>query len=221
MPVRQTPAGPILDVHSYAQGGLVGPGGAPSHVPPAAAGGLGAQTAQPAQMSPQVLEMQIQEILRKNPQAIATIQEAMQKAMESGQLTPDELNQAVQLAQMALNNPQMWPRLRQHAIQQGLADDNEIPQQFDQGLVIALLIAGRALQQGGGASPVQQNQEPVRELPQGGGALPAKSANPDGSVPIKAHEGEYVVPPEVVRAKGTEFFDKLVDGVRNPKGTKA
>jgi hypothetical protein len=31
-------------------------------------------------------------------------------------------------------------------------------------------------------------------------------------VPINAHEGEYVIPAHVVRAKGTEFFDKLIAG---------
>jgi len=43
-----------------------------------------------------------------------------------------------------------------------------------------------------------------------GGPLPEKSSNPDGSIPINAHEGEYVIPKHVVRAKGTEFFDKLL-----------
>lgn len=47
-----------------------------------------------------------------------------------------------------------------------------------------------------------------------GGPLPERSPNKDGSIPINAHEGEYVIPSAVVRAKGTEFFDKLVQSYR-------
>lgn len=35
---------------------------------------------------------------------------------------------------------------------------------------------------------------------------------------VQLSNGEYVIPAEVVRAKGTEFFDKLVRGVTEPKG---
>jgi len=54
-----------------------------------------------------------------------------------------------------------------------------------------------------------QRAAPVASMATGG-SLPPKSGNPDGSIPINAHEGEYVIPSHVVRAKGTEFFDKLV-----------
>jgi hypothetical protein len=47
-----------------------------------------------------------------------------------------------------------------------------------------------------------------------GGALPAKSANPDGSIPINAHEGEYVIPADVTRKLGTNHFDKLIAKAR-------
>ena len=33
----------------------------------------------------------------------------------------------------------------------------------------------------------------------------------DGSQPAAISSGEYVIPTDVVKAKGTEFFDKLLD----------
>jgi hypothetical protein len=43
-----------------------------------------------------------------------------------------------------------------------------------------------------------------------GGAVPPSKKN-DGSVLINAHEGEYVIPANVVKMKGKEFFDSLVE----------
>lgn len=38
----------------------------------------------------------------------------------------------------------------------------------------------------------------------------------DDQVPIQASRGEYIIPADVVRAKGTEFFDKLVERYHTP-----
>jgi len=38
----------------------------------------------------------------------------------------------------------------------------------------------------------------------------------DDTVPIMASEGEYVIPEDVVKAKGTEFFDKIVERYHTP-----
>ncbi len=38
----------------------------------------------------------------------------------------------------------------------------------------------------------------------------------DDQVPINASQGEYIIPADVVRAKGVEFFDKLVDRYHVP-----
>ncbi len=52
-----------------------------------------------------------------------------------------------------------------------------------------------------------------------GGAIPAPSSAAAGvsdRVPAMVSEGEYVVPADVVRAKGTEFFDKLTEKYHVP-----
>jgi hypothetical protein len=53
-----------------------------------------------------------------------------------------------------------------------------------------------------------------------GGALPEKVGSADGAVVAKLHEGEYVIPAHIVRAKGTEFFDKMLDGYSNTAETR-
>ena len=62
----------------------------------------------------------------------------------------------------------------------------------------------------GGAIPVggQQVIDPaVGPVPEGGDTIPAVI---DGHRPAALKSGEFVIPEEVVRAKGTEFFEKLI-----------
>jgi hypothetical protein len=65
----------------------------------------------------------------------------------------------------------------------------------------------------GMGQPMQQGMPSMRS----GGALPENSPNPGGGIPIMAHEGEYVIPREVVARKGTEFFDKLTQANNGSK----
>lgn len=219
------PQYPALDFRmqpTYAAGGQVGPGGMP--IRPA---GLAPQnTGGP--MNPQMMDMQINDMLQKNPEVVARVRAAIEAGVQAGEVTQQELNMAIQLAQVVLQNPEMYPQIRQFAISRGLATEQDLPQQYDQGLVIALLIASKAMQadvqvQGvqmnpevgqvaGGQPPMQsaQMQQPMMSMAMGG-KLPDNSPNKDGSIPITAHEGEYVIPAHVVKAKGTEFFDSLLE----------
>jgi hypothetical protein len=200
---------------SFQEGGMVGPGGMPIRPnqgmppqgmpgqPPAGLAPPGAAQ----QADPQQIMAEAQRFAQQNPQQVQQIQMAVQQAMQSGELTQQELTMMVQMATVALQNPQMYPQLRALAIQQGLATEQDLSPQFDAGLLFTIIALGQSLQAGG------QAQQPMMSMAQGG-PLPVKSPNADGSIPIKAHEGEYVIPSEVVRAKGTEFFDKLVQAYR-------
>lgn len=189
----------------YQAGGMVGPGGQPMSTQQP-----GQPGATSAPMDPQMLEMQLNQFAAQHPQQVAQIQQVIQQALQSGELTTAQLNQMVQLATVAAQNPDMYPSVRNAAIQAGLAGPQDIPEQYDLGLLFVILLAGRALQQGSGA--------PVQSTP-GGGMLPSmakggevpNSRKADGSVPIMAHEGEYVIPRKVVEMKGKEFFDSLVE----------
>ena len=205
--------GPVLQPQ-FQQGGMVQ--GQQQPLPPQAAGvnPAGNSTPIPAQQ----LDAEAQRVISQAPEKFLELKQAVEQAVAAGEITMEELNLAGQLATAAAQNPQLWPQLRQFAIQKGLAEENELPQEYDQGLVFALILAVKAIQGGG---PQAQGQPPqaVGGAPQAalrtGGAVP-NSRNNDGTVAITAHDGEFVIPQHVVLEKGTDFFNKLIE----PKDAK-
>lgn len=219
---------------SYQAGGMIGPGGMPDMAGMSGAGmsagtGVGVSdqaVGQGGAMSPQMLEMQVNQFATQNPQQVEAIRVAIQQVMQTGELTQQELNMIVQLATVAAQNPEMYPYVRKFAIQNGIATEQELPPQYDQGLVFVLLLAARAIQAdtGGqnmmqGGSPAMAGGPEISASQVSSGAVPSmarggevrESKKPDGSVLINAHEGEYVIPANVVKMKGKEFFDSLVE----------
>jgi hypothetical protein len=168
-------------------------------------------------MSPQMMEAQVNQFASQNPQQINGLRVAIQQVMQTGELTQPELNTIIQLATVAAQNPEMYPYVRKFAIQNGITTEQDLPEQYDQGLIFVLLLAARAIQAdlGGqnmmqGGSPTMAGS-PIPSMARGGsvpgGASPGKS-NP---ILIQAHTGEYVIPKNVVDMKGREFFDSLVE----------
>jgi len=222
--VAANPSAPALDFRlqpTYAEGGMVGENGMP--VRPA-----GVASSQ-QRMSPQMIEMQLQEFMRKNPQQVQQIANAIMAGFQSGELTPDELNTAGQLAMTALQNPEMYPYVRKYAIQQGLAGEADLSQEYDQGLIFVLLLAIRAVQQmtggmgavGGMGTQTGTPPQPMMSMADGGyvemgdhaakgGPVRGPGTGTSDSVPIRVSTGEYVIPAKVVKAKGKEFFDNLL-----------
>jgi hypothetical protein len=207
MPPSAGIGGAVGSMPTFQEGGMVGPGGMP--IRPGAGGmpGLAQPGAPTGEITAPQLQMEAQRFAQQNPQQFQQIQMALQQAIQSGEVTPQELNTIVQMATVALQNPALYPQLRAMAIQQGLATEQDLSPQYDRGLLFILLLIGQSMQ--GGMGAVAPGQQPMQSMAKGG-ALPQRSANPDGSIPIKAHEGEYVIPASVVRMKGVEFFDKLV-----------
>ena len=210
-------------VPSYQAGGMIGQGGMPEPM----GAGLAPQGQIPqGGMTPQMLEMQVNQFATQHPQQIAQIRAAIMEVMQTGELTQQELNMIVQLATVAAQNPEMYPYVRNFAIQNGIATEQDLPQQYDQGLVFVLLLAARAIQAdvGGqnmmqGGAPMMAGGPEVTASQVSSGAIPSMSKGgmtpdskkSDGSVLINAHEGEYVIPANVVKMKGKEFFDSLVE----------
>lgn len=192
---------------SYQMGGAIGPGGQP--IRPA-----GLQQAAPqGQANPDMIEMQVQDFIQRNPQQVTQIQQLLADSLASGELTQQELNMVVQMATTALRNPALYPQLRQYLIQQNMADEEDLPPDFDQGLLITILIAGRALQAnvGGqnmlaGGTPALAGQQPIQSMKNGGRVR----GEPSEPVVIEAHTGEYVIPKHIVEMKGREFFDRML-----------
>lgn len=193
---------------SFQEGGMIGPGGMPT------------PTAAPAApMGAADRDAMLTQSMSQNPQVAQEIQAALMEGLQTGEITPQELNMMVQLIQVASQNPDMYPYVRQFAIQQGIATEADLPAQYDEGLMVALLTVAKAAQQmiqGGGnmmggempAAPVSGQLEGTMPSMAKGGPIKGKADSP---VPIMAHEGEYVIPKNVVQMKGREFFDRLVE----------
>ena len=196
-------------IPSYAMGGQIGMGGMPQgQMPmsqPSAGPGLAAPGAAQRPISSEQLDGEAQKFVQAHPDKVQQIQQVIQQAMQSGEMTPQELTMMVQMATVALQNPDMYPQLRKMAIQQGLATEQDLSEQYDQGLLFVLVVVGKTMQGGG------QPQGPIPSM-KGGGPVPKVPENQP--VVIKAHEGEYVIPKHVVQAKGTEFFDKLLENYK-------
>jgi hypothetical protein len=176
--------------------------------------------AMPGQMNPQtplnadMVEMQIQNFVGQNPQQVAQIQQEIMTLLSSGEMTQQQLNTIVQMATAAIRNPALYPQLRQAMIQQGVADEEDLPLDFDQGFLIAIIIAGRAMQAnvGGqnmlaGGTPAMAGAAPIQSM-KDGGRVRGEASEP---VMIEAHTGEYVIPKHVVDMKGREFFDRMLE----------
>lgn len=197
---------------SYATGGLITPEGPQAPAMPqqsTASGNVGMTPPGGGQMDPKMMEMQINQFVSQHPQEVEKIKEVIEDELEAGNLTPQELNQMVQLATVASQNPSMYPQVRQFAIQQGIATEQDLPPQYDEGLVFVLLVAARAVKQeygepqsGGGAGQAIPSMKK-------GGAIPGNS---DSSKPvtIEAHTGEFMIPKETMDWYGRKHFENLI-----------
>ena len=217
--VAQDPNFPALDFRmqpTYQEGGMVGPGGMPMR--PA-----GIQPQQGAAPNPQMLDMQVNEIMSQNPEAVARIRAGIEAGIQSGELDANELNTIIQLAKTVMQNPEMYPQIRQMAIQRGIATEADLPAQFDEGLVMAIIAAGKSMEADvqieGGQAPMPQ--PPVQEMEFGGmvngpshdqGGVRVKMK---GGGEIEVEGGEYVIPKDVVKKKGTDFFDKMLQAEKD------
>lgn len=204
---------PALDYrfqpYAFEEGGMVGPGGMPVQQ------GM-PQPMNKAPMTPEQMEGQMAQTVQNDPGKIQALATELQNAIVAGELNADQLNMGLQLAQSAVQDPSIYPQLRQFALNNGLAEEEDLPLEYDEGLAFIIILACKLAlgeQVPGMGQPMQQGMPSMRS----GGALPQDSPNPGGGIPIMAHEGEYVIPKEVVARKGTEFFDKLIQANNGSK----
>jgi hypothetical protein len=210
---------------SYQMGGMVGPDGQP--IRPNIPGMPGLSGPSQGGLGPQQMELEARRFVQQNPQQVAEIRTAIEEALAEGDITMDQVQLLTNMAKVALQNPEMYPALKQSVVSRGVLEDDELPPEFDQGTMFILLLIGQIMQSpasapgvatGGGADvavppgSAPGSAQPMMSMKKGG-PLPTKGEmGDDGGIVIKAHEGEYVIPAKIVRAKGTEFFDKLLRG---------
>lgn len=228
----QVRGGTPLLAMGFADGGMMGAPGAP--------GGLGGQP-DPAQM-----ETQVNQLLR-DPGVRNQIVARAQTLMQTGQLTPQEVQTMGQIAQAAMYNPALYPQLRAFALQQGMS---ALPPSYDPSAVMKILAVAKALGGGAGGAPggmpgaapgMEGQATPPGQVPptdqammtppagmRDGGMLHGPGHGRSDSIgtvnestgePVKVANGEYVIPAHVVKAKGREFFDNLLRRYADlPKG---
>lgn len=164
---------------------------------------------------------QIQErvaMMVRDPGFAQIAQRAVGAAMQSGELTPEELITLGRIAEAAAHNPALYPQLRQFAMQNGMTP---LPDAFDPQLAMVLIAASKIM---GRTQPGQVPPTDVAQMqnPNGmsnGGFLQGPGTGRSDSIgtveqttgkPVKVANGEYVIPKHVVDAKGKDFFDKML-----------
>ena len=222
----ESPVG--LSVPGYADGGPMMPNG-PLLAMGFAGGGQVAGMGNPGgDVSPDMINMRVNQMLR-NPQFTQMVQQQMQPLMQSGELTPQEVQVMGQIAEASLQNPKLYPQLRQFVAQQGMTP---LPPSFDPTVITKILAISRALAQAGGGMSQPGQATPPGQIPPtdqaqmqnptgmaNGGLLQGPGTGRSDSIgtvnestgqPVKVATGEYVIPEHVVRAKGRDFFDALL-----------
>jgi hypothetical protein len=219
------PASPGSFGAGYADGGIVGMTG-PMHdganrsattltqLGFADGGRVGAMG---AQGSPEMIQEQVSRMVR-DPGFQQVAQRAVGGAIQSGELTPEELVTLGRIAEAAMHNPQLYPQLRKFAMQNGMTP---LPDAFDPRLVTVLIASAQVM---GRTAPGQVPPTDVAQMqnPNGqdnGGFLRGPGTGRSDSIgtveestgkPVKVANGEYVIPKHVVDAKGKDFFDKML-----------
>jgi hypothetical protein len=185
---------------SFEAGGVIG--GQPAGLNP-----QGNNGPIPAQM----MEQEIQRIGAEHPEQVQQVKQAMDEAMQTGELTPQELNMITQLAQTAAQNPQMWPQLRQFAIQQGLATEQDISVEYDQGLVFILLMVAKTFQGGQAQQGVPQSDAQPPQINLEDGGMSGKSQHADKSIAANLHENEMVFSADASRYWGEKKLKQMLE----------
>lgn len=202
---------------SFYDGGMMSEQGAairPDAVmQPEAPGGvpIGADAPPPLELGQ--IDAEASKMLQANPQLIQHVQETVSYAIQSGQLTPEEMNMAVQLAKTALSNPASYPQIRQFAIQNGLGTEADLPQEIDKGMLFALISVGKAMQSGAPTGQAQQSAGSPAPAQQAGIIPEYKEGGMTGDKPhiAKVHAREYIVPEKALLYHGKKTFDRLVE----------
>ena len=174
-----------------------------------------------APMNSGMLEAGVDETMASSPEAVARIRAGIEAGLAAGEITMQELNTAFELARTVMQNPALYPQLRQLIIQRGLATEADLPMEYDEGLVIAILAVQKAMQADVQFENPQTGAQMMRmgtEV-QGPGQVLKGPSHEQGGIPMKvagkytaeAEGGEYMIPRHIVRKKGTEFFDKMLD----------
>ena len=151
--------------------------------------------------NPTMVNSQVKNSAAASPEMIARIRAGIEAGLESGEITTQELNMVVRLARTVIQNPDMYPQMRQLAIQRGIATEQDLPVQYDEGFIMAILMIGEALE-----ADVQFNP-PQTDMPEGGmlRALILKAVFLLKQVAVLEMEAESLLYLRMVQKKAQSF----------------
>ena len=88
---------------------------------------------------------QIMQIAQSDPRFAQAV-EAMERAVVNMPIVPEDLDEAIEILELVVQNPDKYGEIRDAAIKNGDIDENVLPAQFDPVYVVSLLVALYGLQ---------------------------------------------------------------------------
>ena len=100
-----------------------------------------AQPQNKAPMSYADMEGQMAQLYKQSSSYTAVSLE-LRNAIASGEIQADQVNMGLQSGHL-LQDPSLYPQLRQFAIQQGLAEEADLPMEYDEGMIFVFILGCR------------------------------------------------------------------------------
>lgn len=88
---------------------------------------------------------QIIELAQKDPRFAQGV-DTMEDMLQQSPIMPEDMDEAIQLLEFALNNPDKYEEIRAAAIKDGYVTEDQIPAQFDPTFLVSILVALYGLQ---------------------------------------------------------------------------
>ncbi len=83
---------------------------------------------------------QIMQMAQSDPQFAQAV-DAMEQAVINMPVTPEDLEEVIELLEVVVQDPSKYPEMRQAAIDDGEIDEDVLPPQFDMVYIVSLLVA--------------------------------------------------------------------------------
>lgn len=110
------------------------------------------------QLNMDQLRAQLKQLVQQNPQMQQAINEGLQELKNDPDMTPEIIQQTINLLEQVMVNPTQYPQMRQMLLQMGV---NELPEQFDPIMIGVFLMvlyqaSGKAFARGGLAQAAER-----------------------------------------------------------------
>ena len=93
-----------------------------------------------------MIREQILELARQSPDYAKSV-ELIEQRLQQTAFVAEDLTEAIEMLEAALQNPEMYPQMVQAAIADGLIDAGDAPAEYDEVFIISMLIALYGLQE--------------------------------------------------------------------------